>query len=241
MDSLRALVEECQIELPPGLPPGGASLIGFFAYDFVRLIERLPSTKPDDLELPDVVLIRPTVVIVFDNVSDLMTVVTPVYPSAGVSAAAAYRIATERLADVVAELRRGLPYHSPPSGPVEVVTPVSNFTKDQYMAMVEAAKEYIRSGDAFQVVPSQRFSMPFRLPALALYRSLRRLNPSPFSFHLNLGDFALISSSPEILVRLRDGTVTVRPIAGTRRRGATRQVWRWRRNCWPTQRSWPST
>ena len=85
-----------------------------------------------------------------------------------------------------------------------------------------AAQEYIRAGDAFQVVPSQRFSLPFRLPPLALYRSLRRLNPSPFSFYLNLGDFALVGSSPEILVRLRDGTVTVRPIAGTRPRGATR-------------------
>jgi anthranilate synthase component 1 len=221
LTSLRQLVEECRIELPPGLPPGSASLIGFFAYDFVRLIERLPSANPDELDLPDVILMRPTVVIVFDNVLDLMTVVTPVYPAADVSVGAAYRRAVERLADVVSDLRRGLPYHSPPSQRAPMVAPSSNMTREEYRGMVEGAKAYIRSGDAFQVVPSQRFSMPFRLPPLALYRSLRRLNPSPFSFYLNLGDFALVGSSPEILVRLRDGTVTVRPIAGTRQRGET--------------------
>lgn len=220
--SLRELVEECRIELPPSLPPGSASLIGFFSYDFVRLVERLPSANPDELDLPDVMLMRPTVVIVFDNVLDLMTVVTPVYPTADLSAVAAYKRAVERLSDVVSDLRRGLPYHSPPSEPGETAAPVSNCSRTQYHAMVRQAQEYIRAGDAFQVVPSQRFSMPFHLPPLALYRSLRRLNPSPFSFYLNLGDFALVGSSPEILVRLRNGTVTVRPIAGTRPRGGTR-------------------
>ena len=221
LESLRALIEECRIELPPGLPPGSASLIGFFAYDFVRLIERLPSANPDELGLPDAMLMRPTVVVVLDNVLDRMTVVTPIYPAPDVSAAAAYERARERLADVVADLRRGVPYHAPPSEPGTTATPTSNLTRAEYREMVERAKEYIRAGDAFQVVPSQRFSLPFRLPPFALYRSLRRLNPSPFSFYLNLGDFALVGSSPEILVRLRDGTVTVRPIAGTRPRGDT--------------------
>ena len=220
--SLRALIEECRIDLPPGLPPGSASLIGFFAYDFVRLIEHLPSANPDELGLPDAMLMRPTVVVVFDNVLDRMTVVTPAYPVPGVTAAAAYERARERLADVVADLRRGLPFHMPPSEQRGSPTPRSNRTRGQYHTMVERAQEYIQAGDAFQVVPSQRFSLPFNLPPLALYRSLRRLNPSPFSFYLNLGDFALVGSSPEILVRLRDGTVTVRPIAGTRRRGDTR-------------------
>ena len=220
--SLRALVEECRIDLPAELPPGSASLIGFFAYDFVRLIERLPSANPDELGLPDAMLMRPTVVLVFDNVLDRVAVVTPVYPERALSARAAYDRALERLADTVADLGRGLP-HQPLAGraaPVPVAS--SNLTRGQYHAMVERAKRYIRAGDAFQVVPSQRFSMPFDLPPLALYRSLRRLNPSPFSFYLNLGDFALVGSSPEILVRVRDGKVTVRPIAGTRRRGATR-------------------
>ncbi len=220
--SLRALIDECRIELPPDLPPGSASLIGFFAYDFVRLIEHLPAANPDELGLPDAMLMRPTVVVVFDNVLDRMTLVTPAYPVPGLSAAAAYERGRERLADVVTDLRRSLPYHSPTSHLGEAPAPASNLTRAQYWTMVERAQDYIRAGDAFQVVPSQRFSLPFRLPPLALYRSLRRLNPSPFSFYLNLGEFALVGSSPEILVRLRDGTVTVRPIAGTRPRGGTR-------------------
>ncbi len=219
--SLRALVAECRIDLPPVLPPGSASLIGFFAYDFVRLIERLPPANPDELGLPDAMLMRPTVVAVFDNVLDQMTVVTPVYPAPGVSAFAAYDQARERLADVVADLRRGLPHQGVPNESARTHVPESNCTRADYHAMVEQAKAYIRAGDAFQVVPSQRFSLPFRLPPLTLYRSLRRLNPSPFSFYLNLGDFALVGSSPEILVRLRNGTITVRPIAGTRPRGRT--------------------
>ncbi len=221
--SLRALVEECRIELPPELPPGSASLIGFFAYDFVRLIERLPSANPDELGLPDAMLMRPTVVLVFDNVLDRVTVVTPVYPERAFSAWAAYDRARERLADTVADLGRGLPHRPLQDRAAPAPEAVSNLTREQYCEKVERAQEYIRAGDAFQVVaPAQRFSMPFRLAPLALYRSLRRLNPSPFSFFLDLGDFALVGSSPEILVRLRDGRVTVRPIAGTRPRGGTR-------------------
>ncbi len=222
LQSLRALVEECRIDLPLGLPPGSASLIGFFAYDFVRLIEHLPSSNPDELGMPDAMLMRPTVVVVFDNVLDRMTVVTPVYPMAGHHAAAAYERARERLADVVSDLQRSLPHNAPLPVSQGMQHPVSNCTRAEYHGMVRQAQDYIRAGDAFQVVPSQRFSLPFRLSPLALYRSLRRLNPSPFSFHLDLGDFALVGSSPEILVRLRGGTVTVRPIAGTRPRGATR-------------------
>ena len=220
--SLRALIAECRIELPPGLPPGSASLIGFFAYDFVRLIERLPATTSDDLGLPDAVLMRPTVVAIFDNVLDRITAVTPVYPAEGLSAVAAYDQACERLADLVADLRRSLPQHARPNARAAARQAVSNRTRAQYRDMVEQAKAYIRAGDAFQVVPSQRFSLPFGLPPLALYRSLRRLNPSPFSFFLDLGGFALVGSSPEILVRLRNNVVTVRPIAGTRPRGVTR-------------------
>ncbi len=219
--SLRALIEECRIELPRELPPGSASLIGFFAYDFVRLIEHLPSVNGDELGLPDAMLIRPTVVAVFDNVLDRITVVTPIYPAAEVSAEAAYDIACKRLASTEADLARSLPRQPEPIGPTRTPVPSSNFTRAQYDEMVEQAKTYIRAGDAFQVVPSQRFSLPFHLPPLALYRSLRRLNPSPFSFYLNLDDFALVGSSPEILVRLRSGTVTIRPIAGTRPRGST--------------------
>ncbi len=217
--SLRALIDECRIDLPAALPPGCASLIGFFAYDFVRVIERLPSSNPDELGLPDAILMRPTVVVVFDNVLDQMTVVTPVYPNRSLDAAASYDLALGRLAEVTEKLRCGVPLEEAGGLPKVPATPASNLTKAQYCAMVQRAQEYIRAGDAFQVVPSQRFSLPFNLSPLALYRSLRRLNPSPFSFCLNLGDFALVGSSPEILVRLREDVVTVRPIAGTRPRG----------------------
>ncbi len=222
LDSLRALIEESRIELPPELPPGSASLIGFFAYDFVRLIESLPSSNSDELDLPDAMLMRPTIILIFDNVMQLMTVVTTIYPAADVPASVALDQAYERLAGVTNDLKQGLPPQAVVHVDGAMPLPVPNRTREQYHQMVERAKTYIRAGDAFQVVPSQRFSQPFELPALALYRSLRRLNPSPFSFYLDLGDFCLVGSSPEILVRLRNETVTIRPIAGTRPRGEDR-------------------
>ncbi|MBI1206542.1 MAG: anthranilate synthase component I [Azospirillum sp.] len=219
--ALEALLQECRIELPGQLPPMAAGLFGYLGYDMVRLMERLPDDNPDQLGIPDAILIRPTVMAIFDSILNDVTVVTPVWPEEGVSAAGAYAFARERLADVLADLERSLPYRraTPADLPEALPPPRSNTTRAEYHAMVERAKEYIRAGDIFQVVPSQRFSLPFRLPPFALYRALRRLNPSPFLFHLNLGDFAIVGSSPEILVRLRDGRVTIRPIAGTRRRG----------------------
>ncbi len=216
--SLRALVAESSIELPSDLPLMAAGLFGHMAYDMVRLVERLPDDNPDRLGLPDAVFMRPTVVALFDHIEDRITVVTPVWPSVELSARQAYGHACERLADAVAEFNRGI-NHEPMRMASPPPKPEANVTREQYHSMVERAKEYIRAGDIFQAVPSQRFDFEFRLPAFALYRALRRLNPSPFLFYLDLGDFSLVGSSPEILVRLRDGTVTVRPIAGTRRRG----------------------
>ena len=221
--SLRMLIAESRIDLPSILPPGSASLIGFFAYDFIRLIEHLPSANPDDLGLPDALFMRPTIIVVFDNILDHVTVVTPVYPKPELTAAKAYDEAVKRLADVDAALQRGLPHQFAPDHNGVTPIPTSNVSRLQYHSMVERAKSYIRAGDAFQVVPSQRFSVPFSLPPLALYRSLRWLNPSPFMFFLNFGEAALVGASPEILVRLRNGTVTVRPLAGTRPRGSTRE------------------
>jgi anthranilate synthase component 1 len=188
----------------------------------VRLMERLPDANPDPLGLPDAVFIRPTVMAIFDNIEDRVDIVTPVWPAPELAARAAYDLARERLADVVADFDRGLPHRSDRHGVRSLPEPTSNVTRARYHEMVEIAKDYIRAGDIFQVVPSQRFSVPFHLPPFALYRALRRLNPSPFLFYLDFDGFALVGSSPEILVRLRDGTVVVRPIAGTRRRGATR-------------------
>jgi anthranilate synthase component I len=220
LESLRALVKECRFELPPGLPPMASGLFGYMGYDMVRQVERLPDANPDRLGLPEAIFLRPTVVAVFDSLEDTVTLFTPVWPEAGVSAERAYDLARERLHDLVADFERSVSYRREASaGPAAMAEPSSNMTREAYHAAVERAKDYIRAGDVFQVVPSQRFALPFRLPPFALYRALRRLNPSPFLFFLDFGGFAVVGSSPEILVRLRDGVVTIRPIAGTRPRG----------------------
>lgn len=223
LQSLRALLERSAIDLPEGLPPMAAGVFGYMGYDTIRLVERLPGGKPDDLGVPDGILLRPTLIVVFDSVKDEMIVVTPVRPEAGVNAAEAHTAAIMRMASAVAALEA--PLDAALRAPVTDASilhdlePVSNTPPQKYLSMVEKAKEYIRAGDIFQVVLSQRFSAPFPLPPFELYRALRRTNPSPFLFHLDFGDFALTGSSPEILVRVRDGMVTIRPIAGTTRRG----------------------
>jgi anthranilate synthase component 1 len=220
--SLRDLIEECRFELPEGLPPMASCLLGYMGYDMVRLMETLPDENPLAIDVPDAMFIRPTVVAVFDRVEDLVTVFTPVWPRSDVSARAAYAQACERLADVAQDFERTLPQRRDVVADLdELPAPAANLTREDFHAMVLKAKEYILAGDIFQVVLSQRLSLPFRLPPFALYRALRRLNPSPFLFYIDLGGFAIVGSSPEILVRLRDGTVTIRPIAGTRPRGAT--------------------
>jgi len=223
LEALRALLARSAIPLPEDLPPMAAGVFGYMGYDTVRLIEHLPNPPRDALGVPDAILIRPTLIVIFDSVKDEMVLVTPVRPVRGVSARAAYEAAQERLAGVAVALDVSLPRDAlaVQDAAAELPEPVSNTTPAEYMAMVERAKEYIAAGDVFQVVLSQRFSIPFPLPPFALYRSLRRTNPSPFLYHLDFGDFSLVGSSPEILVRVRRGEVTIRPIAGTARRGAT--------------------
>lgn len=222
--SLRELLAESRIELDAGLPPMAAGVFGYMGYDTIRLVERLPDMPPDQLGVPDSILVRPTLMAIFDSVKDEMTLVTPVRPAPGVAAKAAYERALARLAEVVAALDRPLPHDKRPATPAPVLhEPQSNTTPAEYYAMVGRAREYIKAGDIFQVVLSQRFTAPFELPPFALYRALRRINPSPFLYHLDFGDFALVGSSPEILVRVRQGEVTIRPIAGTTRRGASEE------------------
>jgi len=220
--ALRALVQESRIALPDVLPPMAAGIFGYLGYDMVRLMEELPAPNPDPIGLPDAVLVRPTIVVVFDAVKDSITVVTPVRPEKGVSARAALAKASERLSRIVDALDQPLDHSAPnrQSGSLTVL-PVSNTTAGEYERMVRAAKEYIAAGDIFQVVLSQRFQAPFELPPFSLYRALRRVNPSPYLYFLDFGAFAIAGSSPEILVKVSGGTVTVRPIAGTRPRGAT--------------------
>jgi anthranilate synthase component 1 len=227
LESLRKLARDIRMEVPPGLPPMAAGLFGYIGYDVVRLVERLGPAPPDPLQLPDAIMLRPAVTAIFDNIRDEIMIVAPVWPRSGVDATVAYRQAAERLARACRSLDAPTPRVE---AHLEALRPSridSNIARKDYLAIVERAKQYIRAGDIFQVVPSQRFRRAFPLPAFSLYRALRRLNPSPFLYHLAFPGFAIVGSSPEILVRLRDGIVTIRPIAGTRRRGATAEEDAW--------------
>jgi anthranilate synthase component 1 len=220
LDSLRTLIGQNKMILPPGVPPMCGGLFGYLGYDMVRLMERIPDKNSDPLGLPEALMIRPTLFAVFDTVRDELTLAAPVYPQPGISASAAWETAQGRIADAQAALARPLPRPAPPVA-LPAPEPVPNMDRAAFEDMVVRMKDYIVAGDIFQAVPSQRFSAPFGLPPFALYRALRRINPAPFLFFLDFGGFSVVGSSPEILVRLRDNTVTIRPLAGTRRRGAT--------------------
>ncbi len=224
LSAFRALYTESSIDIPPELPPMASGLVGYMGYDMVKLMEQLPDTKPDPIGIPDSCFIRPKVMVIFDAVTDKIFIVTTIWADKHrTDAGAAYTAAKQRLHYVLDRLSAPVPvpghtvHH-----PVKLEDFKSNTTRRDYDNMIDRAKEHILAGDIFQVVLSQRFSAPFTLPPFSLYRALRQLNPSPFLFYLNMGDFQLVGSSPEILVRLRDGEVTIRPIAGTRKRGRDR-------------------
>ena len=217
--SLRALVAANRMTIPDGLPPMVSGLFGVFGYDMIRLIEPLGPANPDPLDLPDAVVVRPGVICVFDNVAHEILLASPVWPGPA-PAHAAHAAALARLDAVEDALRvplsaqpAAIDHHQQP-----LTSPVSPL---DFGDMVAAAKNYVAAGDIFQVVLSHRFGAPYDLDPFAFYRSLRRHNPSPYLFYLNFGDFQLAGSSPEILVRIRDGKLTIRPIAGTRPRGKT--------------------
>jgi anthranilate synthase component 1 len=221
LEALRGLIAESRIVLPDALPPMAAGIFGYLGYDMVRLMEELPAANPDPIGIPDAILVRPRVVIVFDAVEDTIAVVTPVRPDPDVPAGIAFNFAVERLTQLVDSLDTLILSSSDGDPGPLMVPPTSNTTPAEYDTMVLRAKDYIAAGDVFQVVLSQRFEAPFSLPPFALYRALRRVNPAPFLYFLDFGGFAVAGSSPEILVRVRNGVVTVRPIAGTRPRGPT--------------------
>lgn len=219
--SLRSLIDESRIDLPETLPPMSAGLFGYLGYDTIRLVETLPNVNPDTLGLPDAMMLRPTIIVVLDGVKGEVTVISPVWTNDGQSARAAYSQAAERVADAVRDLDRDVPNQTRDLDEQSfALNPVSNTTKEEYFDIVAKAKDYIRAGDIFQVVPSQRWSQKFDLPPFALYRALRRTNPSPYMFYFNMGEFQIVGASPEILVQVQGDKVTIRPIAGTRPRGA---------------------
>jgi len=213
MASMRAFIDSCRLAGVEGLPPMAAGAFGYVGYDMARHMERLPTGAPDPAGADEALLMRPSVVLVFDGVRQEILLATS---DRGGPAAA-----ESRLDAIEARLDTPLSAARPRKGEPRPIDFVSNTPKARYLEMVEQAKAYIRAGDIFQVVPSQRFSAPFRRSAFSFYRALRRLNPSPFMFYANFGRFQISGSSPEILVRLRSGKITVRPIAGTLPRGAT--------------------
>jgi anthranilate synthase component I len=221
LTALRRVLSESRIDLPDDLPAASAGLFGYLGYDMIRLVEHLPDVNPDPLGLPDAMMMRPSVVAVLDGVKGEVILVSPAFQGSGLTARAAYAQAAERVMDALRDLERQPPTTHDLGEVTATAEPVSNFTHDAYLAAVEKAKDYIVAGDIFQVVPSQRWTQDFPLPPFALYRSLRRTNPSPFMFYFNFGGFQVVGASPEILVRVFGKEVTIRPIAGTRPRGAT--------------------
>jgi anthranilate synthase component 1 len=219
--AMRALVETCRMDVPEGLPSALACLVGYFAYETIGLVEKLPRPAPNPLGLPDMLFVRPTLVLIFDRLADVLFLVAPVWPENATDPEAAVALAHERIETAAARLAAPLPSPAPVAVNDTPVALEPQLAPGRYGEMVLAAKDYIAAGDIFQVVLAQRFSAPFPLPPFDLYRALRRINPSPFLYYLDLPGFAIIGSSPEILVRARDGEVTIRPIAGTRPRGRT--------------------
>jgi len=219
--AMRALVAECRMDVPAGMPPALACLVGYFAYETIRLVERLPRPAASALDVPDMLFVRPTLVLVFDRLADELHIVAPLWPDPARDPAAMVDDAVARIDTAFARLAAAPPRRMMVDPGAVDPAPVPMLPPGRYGEMVAAAKEYIAAGDIFQVVLAQRFTMDFPLPPLDLYRALRRINPSPFLYYLDLPGFALIGSSPEILVRARDGEVTIRPIAGTRPRGKT--------------------
>ena len=222
LDSIRLLVENSKINLPENLPPMASGLVGYLGYDTIKLVENIPSNNPSKLNLPDGMFVRPKVMIIFDAVEDTMTIITPVYLKDNKinNYNKIYNKSCKIIDNIVKLLKQPIENKHLKYKKVKKNEKIkSNFKKSEYIEIVNKAKKYIREGDIFQVVPSQRFEKPFSLPPFNLYRSLRRLNPSPFLYYLNFNNFSVIGSSPEILVRVRDNKVTIRPIAGTRPRG----------------------
>ncbi len=210
-------LQRFRVATDPRLPRFCGGLVGYFAYDTVRYVEKrlANAQKRDELGTPDILLLVSEEIAIVDNLSGKLSLV--VYAEPGKPGA--WAAARARLAELLAKLRA--PVSLPESAPVASEPAVSGFGQAAYHKAVERAKKYIFEGDIMQVVPSQRMSKPFHASPLSLYRALRALNPSPYMFCFNFGDFHVVGASPEILARLEGDVVTVRPIAGTRRRGAT--------------------
>ncbi len=220
--SLRSLIKASSIDLPSHLPASSSGLFGYLSYDMVRLVENLPQNNPDTIGTPDAILLRPSLIAVLDGVLDELNLVCPVWFNKNIDAETAYQTGIERLEKTLDTLQNiTFNYSSGPTKAGPTAKLVNEIPKDEYLSMVERAKQYIYEGDIFQVVPSQRWTKDFPHPPISLYRALRRTNPSPYMFYFDFGEFQVIGASPESLVRVAGNEITIRPLAGTRPRGQT--------------------
>lgn len=208
--ALRQFVNAARADAPSGLPPMASGAFGYLGYDMIQYVEPVKITKPDVLGVPEALLLVPRVVVIFDHLYQELLLVGRHEDDD--------KSSVETLLDQVEQRLEKLASVPPKDGQPEDVNLTSDTPKPRYFDIVETCRDYIKAGDIFQVVPSQRFSTPFKRKPISFYRALRRLNPSAFMFHMNLGSVCLVGSSPEILVRVRDGRVAIRPIAGTRPR-----------------------
>ncbi len=223
LSSLQNLINSSKINLPKHLPPMSAGLIGYLGYETIELYEKLPKRKKNAINIPDGFFIRPTILAIFDNIKNEITLISPYWHNNEKKFVNDYKKIINNLKNLKKLINNPLKYKT--KKPVKsFIKPKSNIKKSAFLEMVRKAKSFIHEGDIFQVVLSQRFKTKFLLSPFELYRSLRSLNPSPFLFYMNLEetikeDFSIIGSSPEILVKLKNNKITIRPIAGTRKRG----------------------
>jgi anthranilate synthase component 1 len=208
----------------PSLPRFFGGAVGFMGYDVVRFFEDLPGPEKSGLDIPDVFFMITDTLVIFDNITHMIKVVSNAHVK-GRSVEAAYREAVKKINEIVKKLKKGVRSQGSAVRRKTRKEPKleSNFTRPQYEQAVLKAKEYIRAGDIFQVVPSQRFRTKITAEPYEIYRALRLINPSPYMYFLRCGDATVVGASPEVMVRLEDGAIDLRPIAGTRRRGATEE------------------
>ena len=218
LDYLNKLFKNFKVKSPKELPRMSSMLVGYFSYDIIRLIEKIPNSCSDDINIPDIRLMRPKNLIIYDNLKSKIFFIENIFADQKIED---YQTEYNKIGNNLKELSHygNIPLPTNFYRPSKKINIKSNITKSRFKKIVRKAKTYISKGDVFQVVLSQRFKANINKPPLEIYNSLRKLNPSPFMFYFNYDDFQILGSSPEILVRLVDGEVTIRPIAGTRPRG----------------------
>lgn len=222
LESLKQLTHECQIAFDTAHLPQPSILTGYLSWESAKLLEpTLPMANSDEIGMPDGIFIRPTIGLIFDNISDCIYIYSPIWYDSDILSDDAYAKAQHAITETITQLTNNPTHNIAISDmtPNPLIKPQSNMSKTEFIDMVNAAKEYIKAGDAFQIVPSQRFKAHYEDSALSLYRSVRRINPSPYMFYLNFDDFQIVGASPETMVRAQEGKVTIRPLAGTRPRG----------------------